>query len=137
MTQQFKFGDMVKSRMHPNKTLGLVVDAGSNQYSYIIRWEHTKGVSQEHTESLELIPHPDTVRLDWLLENSGINVGEEDYYRRNYVYDRDAIDTQYLSDEEIDWINAYHKMIWEKIGPLLSGKEKSFLKKATGKITRA
>ncbi len=52
-------------------------------------------------------------------------------------YDRDAIDTQYLSDEEIDWINAYHKMIWEKIGPLLSGKEKSFLKKATGKITRA
>ena len=52
-------------------------------------------------------------------------------------YDRDAIDTQYLSDEEIDWINAYHKLIWEKIGPLLSGKEKSFLKKATGKITRA
>ena len=68
MTQQFKFGDMVKSRMHPNKTLGLVVDAGSNQYSYIIRWEHTKGVSQEHTESLELIPHPDTVRLDWLAD---------------------------------------------------------------------
>ena len=68
MTQQFKFGDMVKSRMHPNKTLGLVVDAGSNQYSYIIRWEHTKGVSQEHTESLELILHPDTVRLDWLAD---------------------------------------------------------------------
>ena len=68
MTQQFKFGDMVKSRMHPNKTLGLVVDAGSNQYSYIIRWEHTKGVSQEHTESLELIPHPDTARLDWLAD---------------------------------------------------------------------
>ena len=68
MTQQFKFGDMVKSRMHPNKTLGLVVDAGSNQYSYIIRWEHTKGVSQEHTESLELIPHPDTVRMDWLAD---------------------------------------------------------------------
>lgn len=68
MTHQFKFGDMVKSRMHPNKTLGLVVDAGSNQYSYIIRWEHTKGVSQEHTESLELIPRPDTVRLDWLAD---------------------------------------------------------------------
>ncbi|WP_016686359.1 hypothetical protein [Neisseria sicca] len=66
MTQQFKFGDMVKSRMHPNKTLGLVVDAGSNQYSYIIRWEHTKGVSQEHAESLELIPHPDTLRLDFI-----------------------------------------------------------------------
>ena len=66
MTQTFRFGDMVKSRMHPNKTLGLVVDSGSNQYSYIIRWAHTKGVSQEHTESLELIPHPDTVRLDWL-----------------------------------------------------------------------
>lgn len=69
MTQTFRFGDMVKSRMHPNKTLGLVVDSGSNQYSYIIRWAHTKGVSQEHTESLELIPHPDTVRLDWLVKN--------------------------------------------------------------------
>ena len=100
MTQQFKFGDMVKSRMHPNKTLGLVVDAGSNQYSYIIRWEHTKGVSQEHTESLELIPHPDTVRLDWLLENSGINVGEADYYRRNYVYDRDAIDAAMKQEQQ-------------------------------------
>ena len=76
MTQQFKFGDMVKSRMHQNKTLGLVVDAGSNQYSYIIRWEHTKGVSQEHTESLELIPHPDTVRLDWLIENQAYVVHE-------------------------------------------------------------
>ena len=102
MTQQFKFGDMVKSRMHPNKTLGLVVDAGSNQYSYIIRWEHTKGVSQEHTESLELIPHPDTVRLDWLLENAGINVGEEDYYRRNYVYDRAAIDAAMNKEKNND-----------------------------------
>lgn len=102
MTQQLKFGDMVKSRMHPNKTLGLVVDAGSNQYSYIIRWEHTKGVSQEHTESLELIPHPDTVRLDWLLENAGINVGEEDYYRRNYVYDRAAIDAAMNKEKNND-----------------------------------
>lgn len=76
MTQQFKFGDMVKSRMRPNKTLGLVVDAGSNQYSYIIRWAHEKGVSQEHTESLELIPHPDTVRLDWLIENQAYVVHE-------------------------------------------------------------
>lgn len=76
MTQQFKFGDMVKSRMRPNKTLGLVVDAGSNQYSYIIRWAHEKGVSQEHTESLELIPHPDTARLDWLIENQAYVVHE-------------------------------------------------------------
>ena len=102
MTQQLKFGDMVKSRMHPNKTLGLVVDAGSNQYSYIIRWEHTKGVSQEHTESLELIPHPDTVRLDWLLENAGINVGEEDYYRRKYIYDRAAIDAAMNKEKNND-----------------------------------
>ena len=69
MTHPFKFGDMVKSRMHPNKTLGLVVDSGSNQYSYIIRWKHEKGVSQEHAESLEPVPHPDTVRLDWLVKN--------------------------------------------------------------------
>ena len=68
MTQQFQFGDMVKSRMHPNKTLGLVVDSGSNQYSYIIRWKHEKGVSQEHAESLEPVPHPDTVRLNWLAD---------------------------------------------------------------------
>ena len=102
MTQQFKFGDMVKSRMRPNKTLGLVVDAGSNQYSYIIRWAHEKGVSQEHTESLELIPHPDTVRLDWLLENAGINVGEEDYYRRKYIYDRAAIDAAMNKEKNND-----------------------------------
>ncbi|WP_049256771.1 hypothetical protein [Neisseria bacilliformis] len=102
MTQQFRFGDMVKSRMHPNKTLGLVVDSGSNQYSYIIRWAHEKGVSQEHTESLEPVPHPDTVRLDWLLDKGAVSVGAA------YTEDGDEIEGCvsirehiYISDSEI------------------------------------
>jgi hypothetical protein len=103
MTQTFRFGDMVKSRMHPNKTLGLVVDAGSNQYSYIIRWEHTKGVSQEHTESLELIPHPDTVRLDWLADRDN-HIGNvqlpAECVAGNLHSMRDAIDMAMQMDKE-------------------------------------
>jgi len=97
MTQQFKFGDRVR-----DKTLGLgecVVINASDDAVYVMntRGDYNVVARPEH---LELIPHPDTVRLDWLLENAGINVGEEDYYRRNYVYDRAAIDAAIKQEQQ-------------------------------------
>lgn len=76
---QFKFGDLVKSRAKPDKRKGVVVANGSNQYSVIVRWEHeTGGVSQEHVESLELISHPDTERLMYLVENEKLVLLDDD-----------------------------------------------------------
>lgn len=66
MTQQFKFGDLVR-----DKTLGLgecVVINASDDAVYVMntRGDYNVVARPEH---LELIPHPDTVRLDWLVKN--------------------------------------------------------------------
>lgn len=94
MTQQFKFGDRVQ-------------DADGKQFVFLRGFLSSCTVAGDDgrtydylTNQLQPIPHPDTVRLDWLLENSGINVGEEDYYRRNYVYDRDAIDAAMKQEQQ-------------------------------------
>ena len=70
MTQQFKFGDRVKYR--------------ATDFLFI----HDKGDGRAHVVSetgvsgavlisdLTLIPHPDTVRLDWLIENQAYVVHE-------------------------------------------------------------
>lgn len=51
-------------------------------------------------------------------------------------YELDAIDTAYLDEADIQQINEYHAMIYRLIGPKLKGKDKSWLKNATRKITK-
>lgn len=51
-------------------------------------------------------------------------------------YDVDAIDPQYLEQCEVDQLNAYHQMVYEKISPNLAGKEKTWLRKVTRPITK-
>jgi Xaa-Pro aminopeptidase len=51
-------------------------------------------------------------------------------------YDLDAIDVKYLDDTEIEAINNYHKMVYEKVSPLLNDEEKEWLKEATKELTR-
>ena len=96
MTQQFKFGDRVQ-------------DADGKQFVFLRGFLSSCTVAGDDgrtydylANQLQPIPHPDTVRLDWLLENAGINVGEEDYYRRNYVYDRAAIDAAMNKEKNND-----------------------------------
>ena len=96
MTQQFKFGDRVQ-------------DADGKQFIFLRGFLSSCTVAGDDgrtydylANQLQPIPHPDTVRLDWLLENAGINVGEEDYYRRNYVYDRAAIDAAMNKEKNND-----------------------------------
>lgn len=70
MTQQFKFGDLV-----------IVNDRSSNPETGVIVWINdvlgeVKVCFEENLRSkyclikyLKPVPHPDTVRLDWLVEN--------------------------------------------------------------------
>ncbi len=48
--------------------------------------------------------------------------------------DREALDTDYLSKEDIDRINAYHKKVREKIAPYLDEEERNWLLKATAEL---
>ena len=103
MTQQFKFGDHVRYKDNENPVFGVVLEE-ANPGNGLITVQFIDDVEPElvGSEDLEHVPHPDTVRLDWLAKNAGINVGEEDYYRRNYVYDRAAIDAAMNKEKNND-----------------------------------
>lgn len=47
-----------------------------------------------------------------------------------------AIDVTMLSDAEIEWLNDYHKTVYEKLESQLSDEEKAFLKEKTQPIAR-
>eukprot|EP00002_Diphylleia_rotans_P011822 TRINITY_DN2325_c0_g1_i8.p1 TRINITY_DN2325_c0_g1~~TRINITY_DN2325_c0_g1_i8.p1 ORF type:complete len:611 (+),score=103.09 TRINITY_DN2325_c0_g1_i8:69-1901(+) len=47
------------------------------------------------------------------------------------------IDTRYLTDFELEWVNSYHRECFEKVGPLLVGRELEYLRDATSPLTRA
>ena len=48
--------------------------------------------------------------------------------------DLDGIDPQYLSKAEKDWLNDYHKQVYEKIAPHLTDEEREWLKTYTREI---
>lgn len=48
--------------------------------------------------------------------------------------DKDLIDTKYLTKEDIDRINAYHKAVFEKTASYFEGEELEWLKEATAPI---
>ena len=49
-------------------------------------------------------------------------------------YEREAILTDMLTRKELDWLNAYHKKVYETVGPMLNEEEKAWLKEATAPL---
>ena len=62
MTQQFKFGDCVKYRA----TDFLFIHDKGDGRAHVVSETAVSGAAL--ISDLTLIPHPDTVRLDWLIE---------------------------------------------------------------------
>ena len=49
-------------------------------------------------------------------------------------FDRRLIDPSLLTREELAWLNAYHAAVRRKIGPLLKGRDRAWLRQATAPI---
>ena len=49
-------------------------------------------------------------------------------------FDLRAVDKALLTNEEVAWLNAYHKEVYEKISPYLDEEEKAWLKEETKSI---
>lgn len=64
MTQQFKFGDRVKRKS--DGAVGVVV--GISFQSVLVFFEGNSVSSFYDADDFEIVPHPDTVRLDWLAD---------------------------------------------------------------------
>lgn len=48
-----------------------------------------------------------------------------------FPFDKRAIDTSLLSRVELNWLNDYHKQVYETLSPVLQDDEKAWLKEAT------
>lgn len=72
MTQQLKFGDRVRRKNFPelNHQHFITVEfkTHSNSYPEITIISELGLVSKVPAECFELVPHPDTIRLDWLAD---------------------------------------------------------------------
>ena len=66
MTQQFKFGDRVRHKEHGESVVVWTTDDTADQWVEVA-YQNGKVDAYPNTD-LKLIPHPDTVRLDWLAD---------------------------------------------------------------------
>lgn len=67
MVSKFKFGDMVSCKHYQTSGVIIGIDEASNAASIFI--DGLNIPRYVHLDSLEIIKHPDTVRLDWLVKN--------------------------------------------------------------------
>ena len=69
MTQQLKFGDHVRYKDNENPVFGVVLEE-ANPGNGLITVQFIDDAEPElvGSEDLEHVPHPDTVRLDWLAD---------------------------------------------------------------------
>ena len=95
MTQQFKFGDRVRYKSPESKLRGFVASTRNRgQKKIIVAFEGEDWLHHCSSDNLELIPHPDTERLDWLADpaNKIGNVILPGWCSDEYNSLRDAID---------------------------------------------
>ena len=52
-------------------------------------------------------------------------------------FSRELIEPSLLSPVEADWIDAYHQTVYAKIGDLLDGKDREWLRRATAPLPRS
>ena len=94
MTNQFKFGDMVRLKtLETSEIIGLVVKI-SHKYIWVV-FDNHEAADVCNAEEFELIPHPDTVRLDWLADRnnqSGSVLLPRECVEKHLDSLRDAID---------------------------------------------
>ncbi len=53
-----------------------------------------------------------------------------------YPFDLKLFETEIMSDEEIEWVNCYHRKVYETLAPHLDDAERVWLKEKTAKMTR-
>lgn len=66
MTQQFQFGDRIRNTLVPNLTF---IYLRKDSPTTCICLDETAQEKRMIATDMELVPHPNTVRLDWLAKN--------------------------------------------------------------------
>lgn len=53
-----------------------------------------------------------------------------------FPFDLNLFETKIMTDEEIAWVNDYHKLVYSRLSPLLEAEEVAWLKEKTRELTR-
>ena len=53
-----------------------------------------------------------------------------------FPFDLNLFDTSIMTDEEIEWVNEYHRNVRDSLSPLLSGEALAWIKNKTRLLTR-
>lgn len=86
MTQQFKFGDRVRLKdepLTPWENAGIIFAIYGDEkrgYYAAVCFQESGDFQDVPLDEIERVPHPDTVRLDWLEKNRAIlyhNIAED------------------------------------------------------------
>ena len=104
MTHQFKFGDHVRYKDNENPVFGVVLEE-ANPGNGLITVQFIDDAEPElvGSEDLEYVPHPDTVRLDWLADPAnkiGSVLLPTECVDQHLDSLRDAIDAAMRSEED-------------------------------------
>lgn len=104
MTHQFKFGDHVRYKDNENPVFGVVLEE-ANPGNGLITVQFIDDAEPElvGSEDLEYVPHPDTVRLDWLADPAnkiGSVLLPTECLEQHLDSLRDAIDAAMQSEED-------------------------------------
>ena len=98
MTQQFKFGDIVLHKETGQK--GSVIDF---KFGVVVALHGDTHIDTFDYNEIELIPHPDTARLDWLADPAnkiGSVILPTECVERHLDSLRDAIDAAMQLEED-------------------------------------
>ena len=82
------------------------------------------------------------IRTENILEiKKGVKNGDGQFMHFDmltYVpIDKDAIDVSVMEDKDIERLNAYHKAVYEKLHPFMTGEDEEMLKAATAPVSRS
>lgn len=53
-----------------------------------------------------------------------------------FPFDKRLLETEIMTREEIEWLNDYHKMVYDRLSPLLKPEEVEWLKEKTSPVTK-
>jgi len=83
------------------------------------------------------------IRIENLLVVVPKDEGENDPRKRKYLgfekltmipICKALINTSMLTEQEREWVDGYHQIVWEKISPLVSSEAREWLKEATSPL---
>ena len=110
MKYEFKFGDRVRNALVPHLTFIYIKADGAG----CICFDETAHEKRMLAVDLELIPHPDTIRMNWLYQNGLSKVGKAAIFGANRKIQniddlREAIDDERYRSENPFPMNNTHE----------------------------